>query len=179
MSLLSLCVLLFQQDLRGVDVQWFQVNFFTDLAKNCQCYWLMVSWSALRTLASSFVFPEKFVFDKGKIVPTAQPNLVPPQRIDDHVETHILHQGLCDLQNFPLWARTTVPMRLLKEPLVIFVLKQKSKFRSFGKSVKMFSLLSATFCSRLLWQFIRRTGSIWMFWNTFINQSIQSILELL
>ena len=38
------------------------------------------------------------------------PSHVPPQHIDDYVETHILHSGLCDPQllnhqNVPLWPR--------------------------------------------------------------------------
>ena len=38
---------------------------------------------------------------------------------------------------------TTVPARLLRETLVIFVLKHKNQFRSFGKWVKMWLLLAA------------------------------------
>ena len=47
-------------------------------------------------------------------------------------------------QKFPLWA-TTGPVRFLQEALVIFVIKQMSQFRSFGKWVKMLCLLDPTF----------------------------------
>ena len=72
---------------------------------NCQCKWLLVSSSTLRTFVSSFPFPGKFSFYKGKIVSTELPRLVPRQRIDDCFEIHILHKELCDLlllnhQNF-------------------------------------------------------------------------------
>ena len=40
---------------------------------------------------------------------------------------------------------TTVPVRLLQEALVIFVLKQISQFRSFGKWANMLCLLGTTF----------------------------------
>ena len=102
----------FISELCGVDLQWFQekCNKLCQIPKNSQCKWLLASWSAPRTYASSLAFPEKLPFYMGKIVSTEEPNLVPPQRIDDYVETHILRCRLCDLQffnhqNCPLWTR--------------------------------------------------------------------------
>ena len=42
-------------------------------------------------LSSSFQFPEKFLFYMSMIVSTVLPSLVPPKRMDDCVEIHILH----------------------------------------------------------------------------------------
>ena len=43
------------------------------------------------TFASFSGFLVKFLFCTGRIVTTELPSLVPPQRIDDYVEIHILH----------------------------------------------------------------------------------------
>ena len=118
MSLLLLCALLFQQSHLFPICVVSTYNSRKDLHKicqilgNCQCKRLLVSSSAPRTFVSTFAFPEKFLFYMGMIGSIGWPSLVPPQRIDDYVETHILHQGLCNSelsnhQNCPLWARCT------------------------------------------------------------------------
>ena len=124
------------------------------ILRNCQCKGLLASLSAPGNSVGSSGFPEKFLLDKGKIVSIGWPNLVPQQRIDDYVMIHILHWGLCDplLSNHQSFATpdTTVPVRLVQEALVIFVLKQVSQFRSFGKWVKMLCLLGTTFAPKVI-----------------------------
>ena len=94
---------------------------------------------APRTFASSFVFPEKFLFRTGMIASTELPSLAPRQRICDCFAIHFLHWELCD----PLWSsRQIVPLLVrlyqcvfCKKTFLIFVLKQISQFGSFGKCV--------------------------------------------
>ena len=57
------------------------------IPENCQWEWLLVSSSAPGTSSGSSGSPGKFSFYKGRKLP----NLVTPQRIDEYVETHILH----------------------------------------------------------------------------------------
>ena len=49
-----------------------------------------------RNFIGSSGFPVKFLFYMGRIVSIVLPGLVPPQRIDDCFEIHILHLELCD-----------------------------------------------------------------------------------
>ena len=82
------------------------------------------------------------------IVSTVLPNLVPQHRIDDCVEIHILHW---ELWFTDIWSPTfsalgtTAPVRFLQGGLVIFILKQMSQLRSFGKWVKIVCLPDTTF----------------------------------
>ena len=66
---------------------------------------------------------------------------------------------------------TTVPVRFLQEALVILVVRHISQFRSFGKWIKMLCLPDTTFALRFWQRFMRRTGSVSVFWNTFIYQN--------
>ena len=106
------------------------------------------------------MFPDEFSLDKGEIVSTVLPSLVLPQRVDDYVETHFLHSWFCDPQLFesPKFSAldTTVPV-----------------FWEMSEDV----LFTRSFCSRLQRQFMRRTGSMSMFWGTIINQSIHDLLK--
>ena len=141
-SLLSLYALHFWKshlfpDLCGVDVQWFQDTASQDLPNSCK--WLLASSSAPATSVSSSWSPGKFLFCTGRTVTTGLPSLVPPRRIDDWCVIHFLHWELCDPQslnhqNFPLWARLYQHV-FCKKPLLLFVFKQISQFRSFGKCV--------------------------------------------
>ena len=71
---------------------------------------------------------------------------------------------------------TTLPLRLLHGALVILVLRQISQFRSLGKWVKNAVLARYHFCSRLWRYFMRRTGSLSVFWNTFIFRTVPELL---
>ena len=51
----------------------------------------LVSSSAPGTSVGPSGFPVKLLFYTGRTVSTVLPNRVPQQRIDDYVETHILH----------------------------------------------------------------------------------------
>ena len=102
MSVLSLCALLFLQshlflicvaltynDSRKVLPRLCQIP------RICQFKRLLVSWSAPRTFASSFPFPEKCLFYMSMIVSIEWLSLVALRRVDDCVEIHILHWECC------------------------------------------------------------------------------------
>ena len=95
----ALSAIPFVSDLCGVDVQWFQERSSQTFAnsRNCRCKWLQVSYSAPRTFASSFVFPEKFLFCKDLTGSIKWPSPAPRLHVDDCFEIHNFHWGLCDL----------------------------------------------------------------------------------
>ena len=96
-------------------------------------------------LQALFRFLRSFLFYMGMIVSTVLPSFVPQQRIDDCVEIHPSLKTLWSaVVTSPKGSAlgTTVLVRLLQEALVIFVLKQKTQFRSW---VKMLCLPDTTF----------------------------------
>ena len=144
-SLLSLCALLIRQShlfLICVVLTYNDSRIIhrkiCQIPRNCRCEWLLVSSSAPRTSLGSSGSPEKFLFHMARIVTTALPNLVPPRHIDDCYAIHLLHRESWSAAiKSPKFSAlgTTVPVRLLHEALVIFVLEQISQFGSFGKCV--------------------------------------------
>ena len=75
------------------------------IPRDCQSKWLYASYSAPRTFASSFRFPENFCFARIRLDPLGWPSIAPRLHIDDCFEIHNLHWELCDLllschQNF-------------------------------------------------------------------------------
>ena len=133
----------FVSDLCGVDVQWFQDNSSQDLP-NSEEFVSVNDFELPRrhqeihgTSLSSSGSPEKFLFYSGRIVPIELPYLAPQQRIDDcyvisHPSLRTLWSAFITSPKFSAWG-TPVPSRLLQEALVIFVFKEISPFRSFGK----------------------------------------------
>ena len=83
----------------GVDVQWFSrrdLHMLCQIPRNCQCKWLLVSFRVPGTFASSFVFPEKFLFCTGTTGSIGWPSPAPRLHIDDCSRIHTLHWELCD-----------------------------------------------------------------------------------
>ena len=58
------------------------------IPKNCQCKWLLASYSAPRTFANCSVFPEKFLFCTDTAGSIRWPSLAPRLHIDDSFEIH-------------------------------------------------------------------------------------------
>ena len=75
------------------------------IPRNCQCKWLLVSSRVPGTFASSFVFPEKFLFCTDTTRSIGWPSPAPRLHIDDCFEIHNFHWEPFDLllsshQNF-------------------------------------------------------------------------------
>ena len=161
MSLLIFCVPLSEQshlslngDVLKFDDSVVDLHKICQILGNCLYKWPLVSSSAPRTFASSFVFPKQFLFRTDKIESIELPNLVPRQRIGDCLWTHIPHWGPRDLplschQTFLLEVRLRQCV-FLKEPLSSWFAKQTSQFRSFGKWVLILCFLDfdTTFVGR-------------------------------
>ena len=62
----------------------------------CQRRWLQASYSAPRTFASSFVFPQKFLFCTNTTGSIGWPSPAPRLHTGDCFEIRNLHWGLCD-----------------------------------------------------------------------------------
>ena len=94
----ALSAISFVCDLCGVDVQWFQERSSQDLPTLgiCLCKWLLVSSLVPGTLASSFRFPEKFLFCTATTRSIEWPCPAPRLHIGDCFEIHILHWQFCD-----------------------------------------------------------------------------------
>ena len=187
MSLLPLCALPFVSDPCGFDVPWFQDNSSQSMPNSKEL--------AVRMTFGFLVGSRNFIrffwivfhgYDCIHCVAksgTTTAYLVPLRYIGDSSAIHFLHSehwsAVIKSSKFSALGMTASP-RLLQEALLIFVFKQISRFRSFGKCVK--TLLTRTryhFCSRLHLKFMRRLGSIltsllWvspkLCWSTFIDQ---------
>ena len=109
------------------------------IPKNCECKWPQASYSAPRTFANSFVFPEKFLFCADTTGSIGWPSNAQRLHIDDCFEIHNLHWEILwsAVDKSPKFSArsTTLPIRPLHGALVILVLWQISQFRSFGKRV--------------------------------------------
>ena len=130
---------------------------------NCERERLLVSSSAPGTSLRSSGSPGKFWFHIGRIVTTELPNLVPPRHIDDCYAILFFHWEFCDPmsssnQNVPLWAR--LHQRVFCKKPSLF--SSSSRYRYLGPSESACgrTVLTRTpfhFCSRLQWEFMRRT----------------------
>ena len=107
-----LCALLFQQSHLFLicvvqtcnDSRW-DLHKICRIPRNCQCKWLYVSSPIPRAFASSFVFPEKFLFCTDTLGSTEWLSPAPRLHIGDCFEIRNFHWELCDLllsshQNF-------------------------------------------------------------------------------
>ena len=159
----SLCALLFQQShsfpicvVSTYNDSRENLQRLCQILRNCQCKWLLGFPCRQGPSAGSIVFPEKFLFLHGYdwIHWVAKSCTTTAYRWlfrDSHPSLRTLWSAVIKSPKYSALG-TTVPARLLQEPLVIFVLKQMSQFRSFGKWVQILCLLGRYyFCSRLQW----------------------------
>ena len=134
--------------------------------------------------------PGKFLFYTGMIVSTVLSSLVPPRHIDDCSAIHFLHWEFCD----PLWSNTKM-FRSGHDCISTSSARNPCHFRHQAditiwvlRKVRKDTVLTRTrfhFCSRPLWKFMRRIGSVltsslWvsprLCWSTFINQILSEFL---
>ena len=86
----ALSAIPFVSDLCGVDVHDSRrdLHKLCQIPRNCQCKLLQASYLAPRTFASSFVFPEKFLFSTDMTGSIGWSSPAPRLQIDDCFEIH-------------------------------------------------------------------------------------------
>ena len=153
------------------------------IPRTCQCKWLSVSYLAPRTFASSFVFPEKFLFCTDALGSIEWPSPAPWLHIDDCFEIHNLHWEPCDLlssshQKFlhevPLrhCVFCTVPILGPLADLAISVFKEEMSINTV-----LTQIVTSLGCG-LFWYFMRRTGvRVPVFRNSVIHQIFSEFLQ--
>ena len=120
-------------------------------------------------------FSEKFLFHMGRIASILYHKHVSMivSRFTTFTENFVI-RGNENTRNFRLWDR---PYRCVFCKKICNFLPQTyiaiPVFREVNKQV-VFTRYH--FCSRLQTSLMRRTGSVSMFWNTFINQSMLELL---
>ena len=129
LSAIPICVVLMYNDSKK------SLHRICQIQRNSQCEWLEASYSAPRTVASSFMFPEKFSFCTDTTGSIGWPSPAPRLHIDDYCVIHFLHWELCDPQllnhqNFLFWARLYQHV-FCKKPLFC---SSSSRYRSLGLS---------------------------------------------
>ena len=127
----------------------------------------LVSSSAPGNSPSSFGSPGKFLICTGRTATTKLLNLVPPRHLDDCHAIHFLYREICDpllssrqIYRFGHDCTSTSSARRPR----YFRLQEDIAFRVLRK-VRVDTMLTRTrfhCCSRLYWQFMRRTGSVSM-----------------
>ena len=142
---------------------------------------LQASCSAPRTFASSFRFPEKFLFCTDTTGSIVWPSLAPRLHIDacfrdSQPSLRTLWSAVIKSPKFSARS-TTLPIRLLHGALVILVLWQISQFRSFGNWV-------STLCSPKSTPLIGSEDGSWeelacesVFRNSFIHKILSDFLQ--